>query len=166
MYLSHAHRSAIPPTDCRWENFRGAGPGGQKKNKTSSAVRVTHVPTGMSATASESRSQAENKAAALRRLRHSMTLELRENVYLDRFELPADWDVRKLRTSPKSDQYLAVMGYVLDVLSACRWVVSHAAERLGTTTAQLVRFLQNDEKLLDHVNRKRAEVALGPLRSQ
>jgi protein subunit release factor B len=43
--------------DCRWEAFRGPGPGGQKRNKTSSAVRITHLPTGLSAIATESRSQ-------------------------------------------------------------------------------------------------------------
>jgi protein subunit release factor A len=63
--------------DCRWEAFRGPGPGGQKRNKTSSAVRVTHVPSGLSALAGESRSQARNRAKALERLTHRMAVGLR-----------------------------------------------------------------------------------------
>src|SRR5215831_16030026 len=73
---------------CRWEAFRGPGPGGQKRNKTSSAVRITHEATGTSATAGESRSQAENRAKALRRLRLQMVLEHREPVDVQNFARP------------------------------------------------------------------------------
>ena len=45
--------------------IRASGPGGQKRNKTSSAVRITHEPSGISAIANESRSQAENRRRAL-----------------------------------------------------------------------------------------------------
>src|SRR5207248_2974059 len=45
--------------DCRFDIARGSGPGGQKRNKTSNAVRLTHLPTGIHVTATESRSLAE-----------------------------------------------------------------------------------------------------------
>ena len=48
--------------------FRSSGPGGQKKNVTDSAVRVKHLPTGLIAVSSASRSQHRNKAAALETL--------------------------------------------------------------------------------------------------
>src|SRR5687768_10522322 len=54
--------------ECRWDIYRGSGPGGQKRNKTSNTVRLTHLPTGTQVTAGESRSQAENRMRALRRL--------------------------------------------------------------------------------------------------
>src|SRR5688572_28451772 len=79
--------------DCRWEAFRGPGPGGQKRNKTSSAVRVTHGPSGLSALAAESRSQARNRAKALERLRHRLAVELRRPVDLHTFE-PPQWLAR------------------------------------------------------------------------
>ena len=54
--------------DVRWETMRASGPGGQHVNRTESAVRVTHVPTGLQATAMEERSQHRNRRLALARL--------------------------------------------------------------------------------------------------
>jgi ribosome-associated protein len=56
-------------TECVVEFFIGGGPGGQHRNKTASAVRVKHVPTGVTALATERRSQAQNRSVALERLR-------------------------------------------------------------------------------------------------
>jgi peptide chain release factor len=55
-------------TDLRFESFRSSGPGGQHVQKTNSAVRVTHVPTGTVAEAQEERSQYRNKALAVAKL--------------------------------------------------------------------------------------------------
>jgi peptide chain release factor len=60
--------SAFGLTDVRWETMRASGPGGQHVNRTESAVRVTHLPTGTQATAMEERSQHRNRKLALARL--------------------------------------------------------------------------------------------------
>ena len=52
----------------RIQYFKSSGPGGQHKNKRFSAVKVIHLPTGISAVATEQRSQFQNKAVALERL--------------------------------------------------------------------------------------------------
>src|SRR6188508_3094747 len=79
---SLAHRSPLGGHRSRWssltdaqllaqcgvDTYRASGPGGQKRNKTSSAVRLRHPPSGLLVIAEESRSQHENKAKALRRL--------------------------------------------------------------------------------------------------
>lgn len=52
--------------------YKASGPGGQKKNKTESAVRIKHLPTGILVTATESRSQHENRERALERLRERL----------------------------------------------------------------------------------------------
>lgn len=59
---------SIPPKDLNWETFRAGGKGGQKQNKTESAARVTHVPSGATAESREERSQHQNKRIALGRL--------------------------------------------------------------------------------------------------
>ncbi len=58
--------------ECRVETFRAGGPGGQHQNRTESGVRLTHLPTGISVTARESRSQHRNRKAALARLRAAL----------------------------------------------------------------------------------------------
>jgi len=54
--------------DCDITAYRSSGPGGQKKNKTESSVRVRHRPTGITRIATESRSQMRNRVAALERV--------------------------------------------------------------------------------------------------
>jgi hypothetical protein len=136
--------------DCRLEAFRGSGPGGQKRNKTSSAVRLTHSPSGISVIASESRSQQRNRQVALDRLRHKIALSVREKIDLS--GLP---DPNVIHISCRSDKYPAAMGKTLDVLTHSRWKVSEAAKMLGVSTGQLVDFLRTDAQLWMEVNRKR-----------
>src|SRR5438128_11504550 len=68
---------------CEVDTYRASGPGGQKRNKTSSAVRLRHPPSGLLVIAEESRSQHENRARALKRLRQALWLKLREEVAAD-----------------------------------------------------------------------------------
>ncbi|CCD86401.1 putative Class I peptide chain release factor domain protein [Bradyrhizobium sp. ORS 285] len=59
---------ALAAADIRFESFRAGGPGGQHQNKTESAVRAVHLPSGLTAIARDGRSQHRNKALALARL--------------------------------------------------------------------------------------------------
>src|SRR5512137_3043687 len=58
--------------ECDEEFFVAGGPGGQHRNKTASGVRLVHRATGVGVTATERRSQAQNRAAALARLRERL----------------------------------------------------------------------------------------------
>lgn len=64
----------IDPREVRFETLRAGGPGGQHQNTTDSAVRATHLPSGIVVTARDERSQHRNKAIALRRLEAMLRL--------------------------------------------------------------------------------------------
>ncbi len=145
---------------CEVHTYRASGPGGQKRNKTDSAVRLHHGPTGLIVTAAESRSQHENKARALKRLRQAMALELRRPVDLAAFRPPAWFEdlvgrERRLCPSPRSPVYWHVVRLVLDLLHACAGSVANAAQLLGLTTGNLVHFIESDAKVWERANRIR-----------
>lgn len=59
---------SVTKGDLQIEYYRGSGPGGQHRNKRDTACRITHIPTGLSSTAQEHKSQKQNREAAFRRL--------------------------------------------------------------------------------------------------
>jgi hypothetical protein len=153
---------------CQVDTYRASGPGGQKRNKTSSAVRLRHPPSGLLVIAEESRSQHENKAKALRRLRRALFLELREPPRKapadDPDFAPARGSDGRLHLSVKDPRFWPAAGVVLDVLAALEARVGEAAERLGTSTGNLIDFLQTDPKLWQAANQLRARFGQKPLR--
>lgn len=158
---------------CDVDTYRASGPGGQKRNKTSSAVRLRHPPTGLLVIAEESRSQHENKARALDRLGRALYLHLRDDLPPDISPeavaaLPEYADARdpagRLSLGRKNPRFWPAVGVVLDVLAATAARVAEAAALLGVSTGNLVDFLQTDPKVWQEANRLRAAAGQKPLR--
>lgn len=155
--------------ECDVHTYRASGPGGQKRNKTDSAVRLRHRPTGLAVIATESRSQHINRARAVRRLRMAIALGVREPVSPEGPGWPPPLGHYvgpdgHLRISPRNADYPHVVARVLDVLHAARGRVGEAARTLVTTTGQLTRLITTDPKLLSAANQLRALHDLAPLR--
>jgi len=159
---------------CEVDTYRASGPGGQKRNKTSSAVRLRHLPSGLMVIAEESRSQHENRARALRRLRQALYLRLREELTpeaLNPAVLAARGEYREARAGTgrlhvgrKDPRFWPAAGLVLDVFQATGGRVSDGARVLGLSTGNLVDFLQTDPKVWAQANLLRARFGLKPLK--
>lgn len=139
---------------CGMDRLRGSGPGGQKRNKTESSVRLRHAATGLAALAGESRSQHENKARALRRLRERFAFDLRQPVELDDYQAPADLaglltqePVRKSEKWLRSPDYLRAVGELIDLYQAAGCSLVEAARRLAVPQGRLDRLVKVDPRL-------------------
>jgi hypothetical protein len=158
---------------CEVDTYRASGPGGQKRNKTSSAVRIRHPPSGLIVIAEESRSQHENRARALRRLRQALYLQVRDALPADTLTVEAlarrdDYaqarnPAGRLDLGRKDPRFWPAAGLVLDVLEALEARVSEAAEVLGISTGNLVDFLQTDPKVWQQANQQRVRFGHKPL---
>ena len=132
--------------DCRWTEFQSPGPGGQKRNRKYSAIRVSHIPSGMTATAVESRSQNENKAGALKKLRRLIAMEIR---------CEKSPGIDTLAVSTRNDKYPLLLAVLFDTLYRHNFSIAETAEALGLSTNQLVKILAKDTDAWQKVNQER-----------
>ena len=156
---------------CEVDRYRASGPGGQHRNKTESAVRLRHKLTGVAAIGEDSRSQAENKAHAVRRLRAAIALEVREPASLDGWTpsprlaaLVAGGTAPLGAKTRQTGAYWAAIAELLDVLVAGGLEIGATAQRLGISTGAMSKLLLHDELVARTVNDLRRARGMRPLR--
>jgi hypothetical protein len=166
------HPAQLPPEEllgqCQTTRTRRSGPGGQHRNKTETAIVLTHRPTQVQAEASERRSQAENLRMALQRLRVKLAIEIRTPPAELRGE-PSDLWLSRLKgqrivCSAEHADYPALVAEACDVLASVEFDMTQAAGKLGCTASQLVKLLATEPCVLVWLNRQRAERGLRPLK--
>ncbi|MEM9186852.1 MAG: peptide chain release factor-like protein, partial [Planctomycetota bacterium] len=135
---------------------------GQHRNKVETAVILTHEPTGISAEASERRSQAQNLVVALRRLRTRLAVDYRTPAPAVQPPAPTErWRQRvragRIAVSEEHTDFPALLAEALDTLARFDWDDRASAAWLGLTRTQLTRFLQTEPRALEALNRVRRE---------
>lgn len=153
--------------DCRLTFTRRSGPGGQHRNKTSTAVVIRHLPTGVEAEASERRSQAANRAVAIHRLRLKLAREIR--VRRIAYQPPSElWRSRvhgeRISVSSEHEDFPALLSEALDVIHSYDFDLRDAAADLECTSSQLTKFLQQDAEAFAFVNQERARLGMRRLK--
>src|SRR4051794_4884498 len=167
------HPASVTPAkllaECVVRRQRRSGPGGQHRNKVETAVVLVHQPTGIRSEATEQRSQAANQKVAIHRLRIKLAIQVRSN-----WETGGDHEVSRLWRSRLRTQKISIarthedfpslLAEALDCLCTLAFDVKKCAQRLGTSSSQLVRLLKLEPDALTYVNEQRAKQALKPLR--
>ncbi len=156
-------------SQCEIDVYRASGPGGQKRNKTCSAVRLRHLPSKLMAIAEEDRSQHVNKRHAIFRLRLMIAYRYRLAVYLESGqvgEIICSYcqSGGGLSVNIKNPDYPLVVAELLDVIDAASARISEAASALGLTTSGVISFLRRDHKLWSTVNDMRSKHGVAPLK--
>ena len=140
---------------CEWDFFKATGPGGQKRNKTSSAVRARLVSFGIAAEDCTERSQFRNRRNALAKVRFRLALEVRE--------IPAPPLEVPFGTSIRHPLYPLLAARVTDHLEEHGWDHRAASLRLGVTPTALLRKIAADPMWWKHFAARRRELGLPPL---
>lgn len=173
---------------CTIQRLRRSGPGGQHRNKVETAVVIEHEPSGVRAEANERRSQAENRAVAVFRLRVALAVQHRSdwvNAESTVDQSPADQEDSEpqLRNAPLPSElwrgrisggrisvaathtdFPSILAEALDGVYWASWNVAQAAKRLGVSSSQLIRLLKIHPPALALVNSHRQKIGLPSLR--
>ena len=147
--------------ECDLERLRRSGPGGQRRNKVETGVRLRHRTSGLFSEATERRSAEQNLQAAIRRLRFALAVEVRHAPQV----IPsALWQERirrrRLTVNLEHDDLPALLAEALDHLAAENWNVQTISQRLDISTTQLVKLLSSAPRALQQLNDHRLQRGL------
>ena len=148
---------------CRQETYRASGPGGQHRNTTDSAIRLSVLSGKVVAMCEGHRSQHRNRAEALKRLRSTLAIELRMPITPNSQSPKTSWE-GSWTLGKKDRRYAGFIAHLLDVIAHHDWVVGQSARALNISTGKLIRILAKDSHAWNAVNQSRANLDLVNLR--
>jgi hypothetical protein len=140
---------------CTLDFFKSSGAGGQHRNKTSSAVRVTHKETGISAEDCTERSQHRNRSNAIWKLKILLALQIRQ---------PVTSTLPRMECSLSAPDYPLFIAKLFDILEECGFDHKICAEKCGISSSALLKKLSRDPKIFQEFNRRRELLDLPKLK--
>lgn len=153
---------------CTMTFGREAGPGGQHRNKVETGVQLIHEATKIRASATERRSQSENRKVALRRMRMKLAIKARTPTSRKFHKCSTLWESRRqgkqLSINPKHRDYPALLAEALDVVIARKFDVAGAAGVLGLSMSQLAKLMRHERHAFAMVNQGREQRGLPALK--
>ncbi len=179
------HPAVLPEAklllQCRFTQHRRGGPGGQHRNKVSTAITVLHEPSSISAEASERRDQVQNRRQAILRLRIRLAISVRSSPAPQiqigdqmRPAMPLDplpetirerYRDTPLKLALSNADRPAVLALLLDDLYWAGGVPAGVARQWAVSASAIVQFLALQPAALQLVNRWRSELGRHPLKS-
>lgn len=138
--------------DCRIEFCKGSGHGGQKINKTSISVLLTHIPTGLSAQDASSRSQNQNKIHAAEKLLYLIAEKKREI-----FSLPEGMDLSVVPSVNNKKRHVFWAAIMLDAWAQGDFDPKKTAQITKISVSRLTRIASNDTFVWQCINRARSQ---------
>ncbi len=149
---------------CREDTMRSGGPGGQHVNRTASAVRLTHLASGISVRCQDHRERLRNHVAAVRALRLALAVATRgisDAQWLEPYR-----SGRQVRAGANAQDFHLLVGCALDALDRCTGRLAEAAADLRLSTSQLVKLLTGDKSVHAAANALRAAHGHGPMQAR
>ena len=181
-FIEPPHPSLISEEElvgqCRVTSHRRGGPGGQHRNKVSSAVMILHEPTKISAEASERRDQSQNRRVAIERLRVRFAMLLRSQQRTSQVETPIPglaiceeedelrrrWRSRPLKIAESNFDRAGILALLLDDLHRSGGQPSLVASLWDTSTTSVVQFIRSQPAAFQLLNQWRIHHGRQPLR--
>ena len=120
---------------CSLEFFKASGAGGQHRNKTSSAVRLTHIASGLRAEDCSERSQHRNRSNAVAKLKLLLALKIRE---------ASQGTLPRMECSVNAPDYPLFVAVLFDILAECEFDHRKAAQICGISPTALLKKLFRD----------------------
>ena len=164
---------------CKLTFSRASGPGGQNRNKVETCVQIEYIPASIIATASERRTQNENRKIAVQRLRCKLAVELRPmSDVTSTAKISIALAAKKQIGSAKWQQYCrngridisdsnsdwpAILAEIIGFMSISNWNISDVASILGSSSSQLVKLLKKHPPAFVLFNQERKSRGQRPL---
>ena len=141
---------------CSLEGYQASGPGGQKRNRKFSAVRITHLYTKISVTSSETRSQHSNRKIAVKKLKQKIAVEI-DGPKITFF------NPTNIKISLLNSKYPLFVAYLFDNFSNNSFCIKETAESLEISSSKLIKLISRDIVIWKIINRHREKAGLKPL---